>query len=233
MDLKGKTALITGGSSGIGKAIAQAFIKKGAKIIILGRHKPDYKCEFHKVDIGKEEEIEEAVSKLGKIDVLVNNAGIALGDFLEDAKKEDIERTIDINLKGPIYMSKYSIPKINKGGCIINISSKLGIKADIETSIYNATKAAIINLTETLAQELAEKGIRVNSIAPGIIYTPIFEKYYGSKKEADKYIRESVQNYPIKRPGKPEEIAHAAIFLVENEFVTGTTIRVDGGATAI
>jgi|SRR3989344_650816 len=231
MKLKNKTVLITGGSTGIGKAIAEEFIKKEANIIVLGINKPEYKCDFHKVNIGKEEQIKSALQNINSIDILINNAGIFLGDTIENTSSSDLNMIIDVNIKGIFWVCKHSIPKIQKGGCIINIGSIRGITPRAGTSIYSMTKAAVINLTKALALELAEKDIRVNCINPGIIDTPIWEKSYDSKKEATKDLKESAGKYLIKRPGKPEEIAHATIFLAENDFITGALIAVDGGAT--
>lgn len=226
MKLNGKTAVITGGSSGIGRAIAERFMQEGVKVIVFGINKPDYPAEFHKVDVSKENEIKRALEKIKGIDVLVNNAGIFLGGNIEKMTTEDLNKSFDINFKGPFWCSKYSIPKMKKGSCIINISSIRGITPRAGGGIYSATKSALISLTKTLAFELAEKGIRVNSIAPGVIRTPI----WGSGEEAEKDIKGAVANYPIKRAGTPEEIAHAAVFLTENEFTTGITLLVDGGA---
>ncbi|HIH14350.1 MAG TPA: SDR family NAD(P)-dependent oxidoreductase [Candidatus Nanoarchaeia archaeon] len=231
MNLKNKTALITGGSSGIGKAIARAFIEKGAKVIIFGINKPDYNCEFYHVDVSKEEQIKKALNNIKSLDIVINNAGIFKGKLVEKTTAEELNEVLDIDFKGAFLVCKHSIPKLNKGGCIINISSILGIAPRAEASVYSASKAAVISLTKALALELANKSIRVNSIAPGIIDTPIWEKFAGSKEEGDKDMKESSSHHPLKRAGKPEEIAHAAIFLAENEFTTGIILPVDGGAT--
>jgi len=183
MNLQNKTVIITGGSSGIGKAIAEKFIQKGAQVIIFGINKPDYQCEFHKVNISKEYQIKSALQKIKSIDILVNNAGIFLGDNIEKTKSSDLNQIIDINIKGVFWMCRYSIPKIQKGGCIINIGSIRGITPRQGASIYSLTKAAVINLTKALAIELAEKGIRANCINPGVIDTPIWGKKQIQKKK--------------------------------------------------
>ncbi|MBI2043900.1 SDR family oxidoreductase [Candidatus Pacearchaeota archaeon] len=227
MKLKGKVAVITGGSSGIGKSIAGAFIKNGAKVIVLGINKPDYKCEFYKVDVSKENEIKSAFQKIKQLDILINNAGIFIGGKVENTNTEDLNKVLDVNFKGYFWCSKYSIPKINNGGSIINISSIHGMSPRAGVSVYGATKAAIINLTKALALELAERKIRVNCISPGAIRTPI----WGTGEESEKDLQEVGSKYPLKRVGDPEEIAHATVFLAENEFITGVNIPVDGGAT--
>jgi len=227
MKLKDKVALITGGSRGIGEAIAKAFLEKGAKVIIFGFNKPNYDCEFHKVDVSKEEEIKEALEKTSSINVLINNAGVAIDKPFEETTTEILNKTIDVNLKGVFWMCKHSLPKMKEGSCIINISSIAGIRGFPGISIYNATKAGVIILTETLANELGKNKIRVNCIAPGTIETEIWEKMYGG--ESKKVLEELRKSKLLKSNGKPEDIAHTAIFLAENEFVNSATIVVDGG----
>ena len=227
MKLKNKTVLISGASSGIGKAIAKLFLDKGAKVIVFGLNKPKMNVEFYKVDITKENEIRSALSKIKKIDVLVNNAGIAKVGKIEEISSEVIDQIIGVNFKGLVLLSKYSIPKLSRNGCIINISSLAGLKSFAGWGIYCATKSAVISLTKTLALELAEKKIRVNCIAPGIIDTEIWDKIYG--KTGKKKLKEEENFVLLKRAGKPEEIAHAAIFACENDFLNGEIIVVDGG----
>lgn len=231
MEIKDKTVLITGGSTGIGKATALEFAKRGAKIIILGVNKPKYNCKFHKVNIAKEEEIKKVLEKINSIDILINNAGIAKIAPIKDTSTSLMNETIDINFKGLFWVCKYSLPKIKPKGCIINISSIAGIKSFEGLGIYCATKSAVISLTKTLAIELKDKKIRVNSIAPGIIETEIWEKMYGAKSKQT--LNEFAEYTLAKRPGKPEEIANTAIFLAENEFVNDSIITVDGGELAL
>ena len=227
MEIKNKTVLITGASSGIGKSIAKYFLEKNVKVIVFGINKPDLNVDFYKVDIKKEAEIKSALSKIGKIDVLINNSGIVKISKIIDTSNEYFDDIFNTNFRGLFLMSKYSIPKINEMGCIINISSIAGLKSYEGYGIYCATKSAIISLTKTLAIELAKKKIRVNCIAPGIIKTPIWEKMYGNL--GDKKLKEEEKTVLLKRAGKPEEIAQTAIFLCENEFINGEVIVVDGG----
>ena len=180
MKLSGKTVLITGGSSGIGKAIAELLIENGATIIVFGIEKPPYSCEFYKVDISKEEQIKKSLAHVERFDVLINNAGIAQVANLEQTSTELLNKIIDTNVKGTFWMCKHASSKIGTGGLIINIASIAGLRGFQGLSAYNASKAAVISLTKTFMNELAPK-IRVNCIAPGIIDTPIWEKKYRKK----------------------------------------------------
>jgi len=227
MDLKNKTVLLTGASTGIGKAIAEEFLKRKARVIVFGRSKPEFCSLFYKVDVASEDQIISALCKIKKIDVLVNNAGISKDSEVEKTSSEVLDAMISVNFKGVFWMAKHSINKMNKNGCIINISSICGLKGSAGMGIYSATKAAVISLTETLALELADRKIRVNAIAPGVIETDIWTKRFGaeSKKVLNRKIENSV---PLKRSGTTGEIAHVAIFLCENDFINGETIVADG-----
>ena len=227
MELKNKIVLLTGASTGIGKSIAKSLLDKGAKVIVFGLHKPESCSEFYKVDVSNEEEITSTLSKIKKIDVLINNAGVAKIATISETSNEILEEMLNINFKGLFYMSKHSIQKLNKNGCIINISSLAGLKSFEGYGIYCATKSAVISLTKTLALELANRKIRANCIAPGIIDTEICGKMYGA--QGKKNLKEFEESVLLKRSGKPEEIAKTAIFLCENDFVNGETILVDGG----
>jgi len=228
MRLARKTALITGGSKGIGKAIAQRFTKEGAKVIVFDIEKPDYEVRFHLVDISKEDQIEKAFRQIKQLDILVNNAGIYFQASVEKTAKEQLDKVIDINLKGTYLMCKHALPLIRKSkGNIINISSGLGVVPEPESPAYCSTKAAIIMLTKCMAQEYASKGIRVNAILPGPIDTLMLRNAFPSQKELDEYAKLN----PMKRIGKPEEVANVALFLASDEasYVTGGLYSVDGG----
>lgn len=224
---EGKCVVITGGSSGIGRAIAQAFSAKGARVIVLGQNKPDYPVEFHQMDVAKEESIRKVMEKISSIDVLVNNAGVCMVESVAKSSRKSLDEMVDTNMKGVFWTTKFASPRIRKGGCIITISSIAGLQSFEEYSIYCATKAAVISLSNSFAVEFVSKGIRSNCIAPGIIDTPIWEKMYGA--DGRKKLQSFAKGIPAKRPGKPEEIAHAALFLAENEFVNGIVLTVDGG----
>jgi len=228
MRLAKKTALITGGSKGIGKAIAQRFIKEGANVIVFDLEKPSYKAEFHQVDISDDNQIEKAFRQIKQLDILVNNAGIYFQASVEQTTKEQLNKMADTNFKGTFLMCKYALPLIKKSnGNIINISSGLGIVPEPESPAYCSTKAAIIMLTKCMAQEYAGQRIRVNAILPGPIDTLLLRNAFSSQKELDEYAKIN----PMKRIGKPEEVANVAVFLASEEasYVTGGLYSVDGG----
>ncbi|MEK6914470.1 MAG: SDR family oxidoreductase [Nanoarchaeota archaeon] len=233
MNIKGKIVIITGGSSGIGESIAKLFINNGARVIVFGLHKPNYKSEFYKVDISNEEEIKEALEKIPKIDILINNAGIAKILSIEETTTEIFDEIFNINFKGVFWMCRYSLPKLKEGSCIINVSSIAGIKSFANYGAYCASKSAVISFTKTLALELSSKKIRANAIAPGIIDTTIFSKMMPSEKERKSQLKEWMEEVPLKRFGKPDEIAHAVLFLVENDFTNGVVLTVDGGESTV
>lgn len=228
MKLTKKTALITGGANGIGKAIAQRFAKEGAEVIVFDTEKPNYEVNFHQVDISKIDEIEKAFFSIKKLDILVNNAGIYFQANVENTSKEQLDKITDINFKGTFLISKYALPLIKKSkGNIINISSGIGVVPDPASPAYSSTKAAIIMLTKCMAQEYASEGIRINSILPGPINTQLLRNSFSSQKELDDYRKLN----PMKQIGKPENVANLAVFLASEEanYVTGGMYSVDGG----
>ncbi|MEA2003771.1 MAG: SDR family oxidoreductase [archaeon] len=228
MKLAKKTALITGGAKGIGKAISQRFAKEGAKIIVFDTEKPDYEVDFYQVDISKDDQVEKAFHQIKKLDILVNNAGIYIQANVENTSKEQLDKITDINFKGTFLVSKYALPLIKKSkGSIINISSGIGVVPEPESPAYSSTKAAILMLTKCMAQEYANGEIRINAILPGPIDTPLLRNAFSSQKELDDYRKLN----PMKRIGKPEDVANVAVFLASNEanYVTGGMYSVDGG----
>jgi len=228
MKLDKKVALVTGGSNGIGKAIAQRFLDEGAKVIIFDIVKPDYGADFYQVDITKEEEIKKAFQEIKHLDIVVNNAGIYFQASIEETSKEQLDKIIDVNFKGTYLISKYALPLIKKNkGNIINISSVVGIIPDPTSPAYCSTKAALIMLTKCMAREYGIKGVRVNAILPGPIDTPLLRRVLSSEELIQKYAALN----PMGRIGKPEEVANMAAFLASDEasYVTGGIYLVDGG----
>ncbi len=231
MGLKGKTALITGGSSGIGKAIALAFLKEGAKVLVFDIQKPDFDVKFFKVDVRDEKQIEKAFTEIKELDILVNNAGVYEPGLVEETTKEQLDKVIDINFKGTYLMSKHSLLLLRKSkGNIINVASALGVNPENESPAYCSSKAAVIMLTKCMAQANAGKNVRVNAILPGPIDTPMLRKSFKTQKELDEYAKTN----PMKKIGSAEEVARVALFLASDDssFITSSTYEVDGGETS-
>ncbi len=244
MRFKDRVVLITGASSGIGKATAILFAREGAKVVVNyfksekqanavveEIEKMGSKAIVAKCDVSKEKEVrlmvDKTVKTFGRIDILVNNAGIVFDVPLFNKTVEQLDRTLDVNFKGVFLCSKYvsGIMKKQKYGNIINISSTNGINTiSPESADYDASKAAVISLTKNLAEELAPN-IRVNSIAPGWIDTEM------NKDLPKNFIKEEKERTFMKRFGRPEEIASAVLFLASDDasFMTGSIIVVDGG----
>jgi len=248
--IDGKVAIITGASSGIGKATAILFAQEGAKVVVadisdeLGEetvkliNESGGKAIFVHTDVSKAEDVKNliktAVYTYGRLDIIFNNAGIE-GIIVDTANYPEnlFDKVLAVNLKGVWLGIKYAVPELlkNGGGSIINTASVAGLVGFAGLSAYNATKGGIIQLTKTAALEYAKQNIRVNCIAPGVIETPMVDRFLKGQPEARAAF---VQLEPVGRFGKPEEIAKAALFLASDDssFVTGTVLVVDGGLTA-
>ena len=244
MMLKNKTALITGGSRGIGKAIAVAMAQQGADIAVVysGNEKAaqetiDELCtlgvraESYSCNVADFEEVAETVKKIvshfGTIDILVNNAGITRDNLILMMKKQDFDEVIDTNLKGAFYMTNQvsGVMLRKKKGRIINITSVSGMMGNAGQANYAASKAGVIGLTKTTAKELASRGITCNAIAPGFVETDM------AKKLGEEKLAEAKKAIPLGRLGQPEDIANAAVFLAADSasYITGVVLKVDGG----
>lgn len=245
--LKGKTALITGGTAGIGKMIACHYAEAGANVIILGtnaersaqavkeieacKKDPEQKVSSYLINVSKTKEVEELVEKLlqewGKIDILVNNAGITRDNLLMKMSEEDWDAVVDVNLKSVYNTCKaLSRPMMKaRNGVIINITSVIGLTGNAGQANYAASKAGMIGFTKSLAKELASRGIRANCIAPGYIDTQMTEGLTPQIKEA------IISKIPMSRIGHPKDIANAALFLASDlaGYITGQVLTVDGG----
>lgn len=251
MKLKGKVALITGGTEGMGFATAHRFLVEGAKVVISGRSKQKGaralsrlkscgEIAFVQGDVSKAKDakkmVDFTVRKFRRIDILFNNAGIYMEKLAEDTSEEEWDRLIDINLKGPFLVSKYAIPymKKQKGGSIINNSSDAGLVGNKRCPVYCASKGALTIMTKAMALDYAKYNIRVNSVNPGTIDTPMLAYEAEASDDIDEYLRRSNEEHPIGRIGRPEEVANAVLFLASDEasFVTGAALSVDGGLTA-
>lgn len=250
VSLSGKVAIVTGASSGIGRACAIAFAREGASVVVASRREDEGQETvrlikeagsdgfFVKTDVAKEADVstmvEKTVAYYGRLDYAVNNAGIEqVPSPLIDQTEETFDQIININLKGAWLSMKYQIRQMltNGGGAIVNISSAAGLVAIPGIPIYTASKHGVVGLTKAVAVEYAKQNIRVNVVCPGSIQTDMFERF---AKENPQGIEQIKQMHPIGRVGKAEEIANAAIWLCSDKasFVTGQSLGVDGGYTA-
>ena len=250
MRVKNKVVIITGAGSGIGRETAILFAKHGARVVIadvdekggnetvdqikkiLSEH-PDCTGDayFAKLDISNREQTvqvaQEAVAKYGEIDVLINNAGIVKDALVTKMTEDQWDKVIDVDLKGPFNTIQAVVDDMIKHGIgeIINVSSIVGLYGNIGQANYASAKAGLIGLTKTLAKELGKKGVRVNAVAPGFIYTPM------TAKVPEKILEMMKEKTPLKRLGTPADVAYTLLFLASDEanFINGAVISVDGG----
>lgn len=248
-ELSSKIAMITGGARGIGFAIAEGYVKQGATVYVLdiqpdmGQFDSHTGMHYIQVDVTQFSNLKEAAdtifSKEGRIDILVNNAGIAHIGTVENTTEEDYDKIMNVNVKGVFNALKATIPlmKQKKGGVIINIASIAALVGLPDRFLYSASKAAVLNMTVTVAKDYLEDHIRCNSISPARIHTGFVDdfisKYYPGQ-EAEKF-EELSKTQPIGRMGTPAEVANLAIFLASDEaaFITGTDYPLDGGFTKL
>ncbi|MGV8057017.1 MAG: SDR family NAD(P)-dependent oxidoreductase [Smithellaceae bacterium] len=249
MKLQGKAAIITGGTSGIGKEMANLFAKEGAKVVIAGRREDigkkavnelslsGGKVFYVKADVSNESEVrnlmDSAVNLMGDLDILVNNAGCGSAGTILDLTKAEWDQAIAGNLTSVFLCSKYAAPyflKKNKGA-ILNISSGAGTNGIKGMAAYGTAKAGVINLTRCMAADLARYQIRVNCISPGFIDTPAIEANLKEGIDLDAFKQKLAKRYPLGRIGVPADIANAALYLVSDDasFTTGINLVVDGG----
>jgi len=235
-----KTAIVTGGASGIGLAIARQFLAAGALVLIADRRASgaeiarSAQAEFIQTDVAREEQVaamfDTAREKLGRVDILVNNAGIQpLGVGFKDMTGELLHRTLDVNVNGVAFGIKHAVRSLADGGRVVNLASFVGLLATPGTAAYSTSKAAVIHLTKLGAIELAPRRITVNAISPGTIRTPAVTQIANNPE-----IPFIERRAPLGRLGEPEEVAALCHFLASDEvaYITGQNIAIDGGLTA-
>jgi NAD(P)-dependent dehydrogenase (short-subunit alcohol dehydrogenase family) len=247
--LEGKVALITGGDSGIGRAVAVLYAREGADVAIV--YLPDEQSDAEETKRAVEGEgrkallipgdvsqaafcrqaVEQTVGELGKLDILVNNAAFQQHQkSLEDISEEQWDRTFRTNIYGYFHMAKAALPHLKAGGAIVNTGSITGLEGSKQLIDYSATKGAIHAFTKALAQSLIEKKIRVNCVSPGPVWTPLNV----ADKEAEKVAQQGADT-PLKRPAQPEEVAPAFVFFAseaDSSYITGEVLTLLGGETA-
>lgn len=245
--------LITGGTSGIGLAAAELFLGDGAKVILMGRDVqrgkdavaqlkeklPAGECIFCQGDVSKVADcskvVSEAVSWAGRLDVLVNSAGIYFERSLEDVTEEAFDEMLATNLKGTVFMTKYALEQMKKqgGGSIVNVSSDAGLHGNLLCSTYCASKGAVNMFTKAMALEAGPYGIRVNAVCPGDVLTPLTENQLAQYPDRAQALQEMASVYPLGRVATPYEVAAVIHFLCSHGagFVNGALWSIDGGLT--
>jgi NAD(P)-dependent dehydrogenase (short-subunit alcohol dehydrogenase family) len=247
--LSGKVAVVTGATSGIGKYAAIALSQAGARVVLAGRRekegdavvadirKLDGEAMFIKTDVTEEGDVEalisQTVSKYGRLDIAVNNAGLESSGSVAEISEQEYRKIFDCNVWGVIAAMKYEVPAMLKtgGGSIINISSVAGHIGMAGAGVYVASKHAVEGFTKCAALELAQQGIRVNTVAPGAITTEMFNRFTEGTEGVAEYI---TSLHPMGRIGSPDEIANPIVFLASSaaSFMTGQHLTIDGGWTA-
>ncbi len=242
--LAGKVALISGGDSGIGRAVAVGMAREGASVFILFKNEEgDFqdtarrveaeggRCQGLSGDIGEQtfcrEAMAQCLSRMGRIDILVNNAAEQhVAETLEDIPAEQLVRTFRTNVFGVFYLTQAALPHLGEGAVIINTTSVTAYKGSPELLDYSATRGAIVAFTRSLAQALVKKGIRVNAVAPGPIWTPLIPASFDAEKVAS-----HGESAPMGRPGQPNEVAPCFVFLASEDasYITGQVLHPNGG----
>jgi len=254
MRLAGKTAVITGASTGIGRACALRFAREGARLVLADRQIAEAEslqseieraggiCTVVEADVASradnERMIDVCVERYGSIDILFCNAGINLPKQLHESADDEIDRVLQVNLLGIVYAARHAIPHMlaqPSGGTMLFTASKTGLVAQTDSPVYCASKGAVVMLAKALALDYATRGIRVNALCPGIIETPMLHYFADSRPDPAAAWAEYTKAQPMGRLGTAEECADAALWLVSDEasFITGVALPVDGGFTAM
>ena len=244
IDLSGKRGIVTGGLKGIGQAITARLVESGAKVLVadsdpsINEIKDTEQISYKYCDITDQNDLSSTIQSASDntgIDFLVNNAGIfPTTGPIEHVTDEFVSRMLEVNVRAQYSASREAANYLRKGGAIVNIASIAALRGGANISAYSTSKAAIVGLTQSFAQELGRKGIRVNAIAPGIIDTPGVQEQLQPLKEGGLDIESAITSNPLRLTGDPDYIARSALFLISDlsAFVTGHILVVDGGSTA-
>jgi NAD(P)-dependent dehydrogenase (short-subunit alcohol dehydrogenase family) len=246
--MQGKVCIITGASSGIGRAAAQLFVENGATVVALGRNEKELKSlrdelqtasgtlKLQMADVLETTQVEKVINDcietFGQIDVLVNGAGIILNGSIENTTLDDWDKMMNINLRTVFYLMQKCVPHLEKTkGNIVNVSSVAGLRAFPNVLAYCVSKAAIDQLTRCSALELAPKGIRVNAVNPGVVVTSLHKRGGMAEEDYDNFLEHSKKTHPIGRVGEPREVAELIYYLASEKasWITGATYEIDGG----
>jgi 3-oxoacyl-[acyl-carrier protein] reductase len=254
MRLTGKSAVITGASTGIGRACALRFAREGARVVLADLRVAEGEAlsreiesaggtsTFVRTDVAScaenERAIDHCVERFGGIDILFCNAGITLPKLLPDSSDDEIERLLAVNLLAVMYAARHAIPRMlaqPRGGTMLFTASKTGLVAQTDSPVYCASKGAVVMLAKALALDYATRGIRVNALCPGIIETPMLRQFADSRPDPDAAWASYSAAQPMGRLGTVDECADAALWLVSDEasFITGVALPIDGGFTAM
>ncbi len=248
MRFENKVVLVTGGNRGIGLAAARLFAVQGARVMLMARDQAKGEEEAKRIpnamfvqgDVSKSDDCQRAVEETlrmhGGLDVLVNCAGVIFRNrTVEQTKEEEWDATFDVNVKGAFLMCKAAMPFLReRKGCIVNVASYVGLVGFANTSAYAASKAALLNLTRSMALDHAREGVRVNAVCPGSVDTDMIHEAWKKFGDVEQAKRIWAEKHPLGRIARADEVANAILFLASDEasFVTGVALPVDGGITA-